>query len=228
MPDSRHRSAMPDTETWTAPEPVEPPPQSPLDAEISAMTGESWQEVDLREQDLRLPEAEWKPRVEKQSPELHQRSVFLAALRRTGSRLIAKRAACATIGDVARWEKDDGFLQAYAAALHDTGELAIARAVQLGIEGTLEPVFQGGVCVGHKRKFSEKVLLKLLEGFASERFGKKSVGSTTNNLNVTMTPEQCAEVVRRLSPRRESDIEVPAKVITSDNAAHAKLGNAGK
>lgn len=200
---------MPDTEETWAPTETSIPKQSPLDAELSAIGAENWSTFNPEDLALVLVLPEEEQSKEVPASEIHRRAIYLSALRRSGSRLVARRAAGATKTDMLRWASDLRFRDAEVDALRDTGELVIARAVQLGVEGTLEPIFQGGVCVGHKRKFSEKILIKLLEGFAKGRFGKEFASKvTTNNTVITTSPEAIAEIVRRLGPRRvEHDIE---------------------
>jgi hypothetical protein len=82
------------------------------------------------------------------------------------------------------------------------------------VEGGVEPVFQGGMQIGFKRKFSDAMRAKLLEGLLPETFDRRALQRPAANINIKFSAAQIAAVVRRLSPTRQRDvIEVPVETL---------------
>jgi hypothetical protein len=118
-----------------------------------------------------------------------------------------------------RREKDD---PAYKAAFDEAWELGREglqdRAVKRATLGWDEPVFQGGMLVGYKHKVSDSVLLRTLETFYPETWGKRKMEhehSGSLKLGVGSLSDEELEsriaageqLIARLSKRDGGDVE---------------------
>jgi hypothetical protein len=59
-----------------------------------------------------------------------------------------------------------------------------AEAYRRAVDGWLEPVFQKGECVGHRRRYSDALLAKVLEAEKPEKYRKNHDGPQGNQVNV--------------------------------------------
>ena len=67
-------------------------------------------------------------------------------------------------------DADPQFKELWEEALEVAVELLEAQARSLAIKGVDEPVFQNGILVGHKRRYSEKMLEILLKAHRPEKY----------------------------------------------------------
>ena len=129
---------------------------------------------------------------------------YLAALRLKGNVSLACRAARVSAMTISRTRDENEFFSSLCEdALKFNDDLVEGRAYQLGVEGYLEPVFQGGICVGQKRVFSERLLEIMLKSRKPNKFdtGKKLNITTSGGASAPMMEvAQVAELVRNLSP----------------------------
>src|SRR5579862_6222139 len=90
--------------------------------------------------------------------------VFLATYARTGSVQVAAQHAGVTRQAVHYHRKRDPiFAEAYNLAREEIHESLIMEAHRRAVIGVTEPVFYRGVKIGEKQKFSDRLLLFLLE-----------------------------------------------------------------
>ena len=68
------------------------------------------------------------------------------------------------------WMKSARYVECFAAAQSQTAIALEEEARRRAINGVLEPVFQQGELVGHKRRFSDSLLAMLLEANNPEKF----------------------------------------------------------
>lgn len=129
---------------------------------------------------------------------------YLAALRIKGNVTLACRAARVSATIINRYRGEDEFFNSLCEeSLKFNDDLVEGRAYQLGVEGYMEPVFQGGICVGQKRIFSERMLEIMLKSRKPNKFdtGKKLNITTSGGASAPMMEvAQVAELVRNLSP----------------------------
>jgi hypothetical protein len=129
---------------------------------------------------------------------------YLAALRIKGNVTLASRAARVSARTVERYRLENEFFSSLCEdALKFNDDIVEGRAYQLGVEGILEPVFQGGICVGQKRVFSERMIEIMLKSRKPNKFdtGKKLNITTSGGFSAPMMEvAQVAELVRNLSP----------------------------
>lgn len=89
---------------------------------------------------------------------------FLSSLRRWGNVWVACAAAkIARSAVYARRERDPIFKAEWDEALEESTDRLEFEARRRAFKGTLKPVFQKGVKVGHIREYSDALMLKLLE-----------------------------------------------------------------
>jgi len=77
------------------------------------------------------------------------------------------------------------------------------KAFKRAFKGTMRPVYQGGVCVGHVKEFSDKLAAMFLESFDPQRF-RQSSGGGSQSTNVAVVVNW--------------SFEAPAKVANRENA----------
>lgn len=103
-----------------------------------------------------------------------KKAAFLAAYAECGTVTQAARAA-----DIDRcthydWMKSDTDYAALFGLAHKAAcDTLESEARRRAIEGWEEPVFQNGECVGHKRRFSDALLIFLMKGNNPTKFGDK-------------------------------------------------------
>jgi len=87
------------------------------------------------------------------------------------------------------WMKED---ESYAKAFTDAEELAgdilEAEAMRRANDGVLEPIYQGGILVGHKRNYSDYLMKQLLEGTKPDKYKKRfeQIGKTDITIRVAV------------------------------------------
>lgn len=103
-------------------------------------------------------------------------------LAETGTISAACRAAGVDRTSHYRWLETD---PEYAAAIRDAEQQFIhkleAEMYRRGVEGVDEPVYDGGKLVGHKRKYSDTLLIFALKGAAPAKYKDNPANLTVNN-----------------------------------------------
>jgi hypothetical protein len=129
---------------------------------------------------------------------------LIAALRVKGNIGLACRAAGVSPRTYAKYrESCPEFKELCDDALTFNDDLVESRAYQLGVEGYFEPVFQGGLMVGRKRVFSERLLEIMLKARRPEKFSpdkKLTLQLPPGTGKSSIPTDQVAELVRQLSP----------------------------
>lgn len=114
------------------------------------------------------------------------RPKFLAALALSRSPVVGCKAAHVSYKTMQRHRAEDPAFesQCLAAEEHAT-QLLRDRAFSLALEGTLEPVFWQGICVGHIRKHDGKLLVEVLRAHSPTLYRSPATAkvSLTTNFN---------------------------------------------
>lgn len=137
-----------------------------------------------------------------------QQRMFLEAYAELGHIGKAAELAGCTRHAVKYWRNND---EAFATAFDEAGEEAIdaleAEARRRAVDGTEEPVFQKGELVGHVRKYSDVLLMFLLNGNRPEKYKRNQ----PQRLEV-VTVDAVDQEIRRLTAelaRAESGAAAP-------------------
>lgn len=125
---------------------------------------------------------------------------YLAAMRVLPSVGCAMRAARVRFANLRKWRESARFRELEAEGVEIGRGVLFEAAWNAAVIGVLEPVYQGGVMVGKKRKWQPRILELLLKGMLPELFDRKALAGSRPKVTIHATPEQIAEVVRRLSP----------------------------
>jgi len=80
------------------------------------------------------------------------------------------------------------------------------RAFKRAFKGTMRPVYQGGVCVGHVKEFSDKLAAMFLESFDPQRFRQSSGGGGSGQTNVAVVVNWSFEAPAKSANRAVTDI----------------------
>ncbi len=116
---------------------------------------------------VRAPDGIWKP-------------AFLEALARSGKVTASARSAgvdASTVYEARR--HDPAFEAAFEEARAVAGFRLLDEALRRGVTGYLEPVYQRGEKVGSIRRYSDALLIRLLEANYPERFRRALLGLPT-------------------------------------------------
>jgi hypothetical protein len=129
-----------------------------------------------------------------------------------------KAAACAEIGVSTGWLKgwirDDPKVEAAIEDAVDTGTMALESAmIKRAVEGVKEPVFYKENKVGHRRKYSDALLIKLVEARKPDQYGKKSDVNVNVNIRQLSDNELDAKIEMLLS---RTALPAPAQVIEGE------------
>lgn len=103
-----------------------------------------------------------------------KKQAFILALAMTGSRSRACQAV--DIGRIRVWEwmrEDPLFVEAFKRAWEVASDLMEDEMIRRGVEGVLEPVFQGGKLVGSIRRHSDVLLMFALKANKPEKYADK-------------------------------------------------------
>lgn len=150
---------------------------------------------------------------------------FIAALRLKGNKSLALRAAKISYPILKKAREADVAFDALCEhAMEFNDDMVEGRAYQLGVEGYMEPVFQGGMCVGYKRVFSERLLEIMLKARKPGKFDtakKLNISTSGGNTTPVMAVADVAELVRGLAPTlaagvlasRQKTLEAQVEVI---------------
>jgi hypothetical protein len=77
---------------------------------------------------------------------------------------------------------DDEFAEAWEDAIDEAVDALEGEAHRRAVEGTLEPVYQGGKQVGEIRKYSDTLLIFLLKAHRPEKFREIDIGKLAEAL----------------------------------------------
>lgn len=103
-----------------------------------------------------------------------KRSAFLAAYAECGVVSRAAKAAGVERSKHYGWLKSDpAYLAAFEEAHAHAVELLESEARRRAIEGWEEPVFHEGAVCGHKRKYSDTLLIFMLKGALPEKYRER-------------------------------------------------------
>jgi hypothetical protein len=104
---------------------------------------------------------------------LARQRAFLAVYRKTACISIASWAAKIGRRRHYHWlERDPDYVQAFKEASQWAFDELRDEAVRRGVEGWLEPVYYKGRKIGAKRRYSDKLLMCLLELADPEKYGQ--------------------------------------------------------
>jgi hypothetical protein len=107
---------------------------------------------------------------------------FLATVALTRSLMIGCKAARVSINTVKRHRAADPQFDAQViAAQEHAEEMLHDRCFGQALEGVLEPITWQGICVGHIRKFPERLQIEMLRAYHSDRFKTPGTGKMTLN-----------------------------------------------
>lgn len=132
---------------------------------------------------------------------------FLSALADSGNIRQSCEAANVSrtyIYDVRR--ADPAFAQAWDEAIDDACDLIIAEAHRRAVRGVKVPVYQGGKLVGHKREYSDTLLMFLLKAWKPEVYRDPVPGQVREPEPPAMNPE-VAEAARRAAVEKALEME---------------------
>jgi hypothetical protein len=140
-----------------------------------------------------------------------KKAVFLDMVVKTGGN-VTKAAKAVGLAPKSLYEhrnKNDAFRSAWDEAVKQGADLLIEEAMRRAVKGVLDPVYQGGFCVGHKRQYSDSLLMFLIKGRRPEF--KDSANIAINNhteTNVTLTVEErVKQRVNNLKERLGFDLQ---------------------
>jgi len=144
---------------------------------------------------------------------------FLTAFRVCPSGPVAARRAGVSISAVNDWRgSSDAFKLAYADAFEAARGALFSSMWVSATEGDVKAVYQGGIRVGYERKFSDRMRELLAKAVMPEMFARKELAGASQTVNIKATPEQIAEVVRRLSPTaRKVQEPIEAQAVKDHN-----------
>jgi hypothetical protein len=110
------------------------------------------------------------PRV----PKRRRQALFLQHLAAGHPVAEAARLAGVSRNAVYEWRKlSEAFSRQWEAAYAEGGDMVEAEARRRGVEGWLEPVYQGGEQVGSIRRYSDRLLALVLRGRKPDQFGDR-------------------------------------------------------
>ena len=120
---------------------------------------------------------------------------FLRVLERLGS-VTSAAAYCGVSRDTIykRTAKDPGFKESVEIARSKFTSTLEEAAIARGVEGVDEPIFnKHGELIGHKKKYSDVLLGKLLAAADPERYGNNSRNETTIKQDITVNAGESAK-----------------------------------
>jgi hypothetical protein len=118
----------------------------------------------------------------------HKKRAFLAAYAETGNVTKAAQAADIDRSTHYGWLKDDkDYAEAFKHADEEAGDTLEAEARRRAVEGIEEPVFHQGMVVGTIRKYSDTLLIYLLNGSKPEKYKQRVHSDVTAKVDATVT-----------------------------------------
>ena len=136
----------------------------------------------------------------------YKKGKFLEAFARTG--MIGKSAVLAGVNrkTTYRWRRDDQtFSKAFEEAKEEVLESFEAEARRRAIEGTDEPVYQGGKLAGTIRRFSDVLLIFMLKSLKPEKYRDSydHFSNTPNASDAEGARERLQKKLERLAARSQ-------------------------
>lgn len=194
-PDDREeiQPAAPPQAGWMAQALAEMEHRDPATTESASADNVEEEMVVGRRQHCRLPIGAPVPAI---SPAAHR---YLVSLRMCPSPWMAAQRAGVRTNQLSVWRDSEEFRRLEAEAGMECGHALLAAAYQRATYGVIKPVFQMGTCVGYVREYSDKLAEVLLKGLLPKMFRPEPQEQIRERV-LLGTPEQVAEVVRRLSP----------------------------
>ncbi len=114
------------------------------------------------------------PKNELVAAKERRQDAFLAAFSELGTIAAAAKASKMNRRNHFKWlEKDENYRKNFAEAQAIAGDKLEEVARKRATEGWLEPVFYEGEVVGHKPKYSDTLMAKLLDGALPEKYKQR-------------------------------------------------------
>lgn len=133
-----------------------------------------------------------KGRAYKLTPQVIKK--FLKRLEKTGN--VGSAAAFVGVSRDAIYKRmsvDEGFAEHVERAKGRFLDMIEQAAVERAIDGTNEPVYHQGKLVGYKKKYSDKMLDKLMTAADKERYGQHTTNHTTIDQNINVNSQESAK-----------------------------------
>lgn len=100
-----------------------------------------------------------------------KKTAFLLALAQLGNRSRACKVVGVSTVTVWCWRRDDEvFAERFKDAMEVAADLMEDEVFRRGVEGVVEPVFQGGHLVGGIRRYSDNLLMFAMKGARPEKY----------------------------------------------------------
>lgn len=127
---------------------------------------------------------------------------FLASYAESGNVRLAAGLAEVHRSSHYKWLADDAYRAAFEQAQRESSQVLEEEARRRAAEGWEEPIFQNGKLVGHKRRYSDALLIFLLKGNNPGKFGDRVEQTHRGNAVVTL-PNNTRELVKEALKNRE-------------------------
>jgi hypothetical protein len=158
-----------------------------------------------------------------------KKAAFLAAYAQTSC--ITESANIAGVARQTHYDwmaNDPAYPQLFENARQEANDALQREARRRAIEGWDEPVYQQGVCVGHKRRYSDTCLMALLNANVPEKF-RSRVEHTGANGGPMQVASQVAVVgqedIRRLMMSDPEFVELREQRLLQANGHHKLNGH---
>jgi hypothetical protein len=139
----------------------------------------------------------------KDKPRTSKKLAFLITYGKCGNMAQACREVGISYCSLSTWRKKDiKFANAMQRALSVYVCRLEEEAHRRGVDGVDEPIFHKGVVVGFKTRYSDLLLIKLLEAYAPEKYRERSIDideETLDTIAQAIAPRIGAEVERARS-----------------------------
>ena len=115
---------------------------------------------------------------------------FLKSLAESGHVTDSARAARVSRTTVFVWRRDDEqFAADYAQAIGESEIVLESEATRRAVEGVDEPIYQSGMLVGYKRRYSDLLLIFLLKATNPQKYRDNATGDEEDPIHVKITRE---------------------------------------
>jgi hypothetical protein len=116
-----------------------------------------------------------------------RQELFLKSLRASRTIEGAVETSGVTRSQHRNWlDKDEAYQDKYNETIEEISESLEREAIRRAVDGWDEPVYQGGILVGVKRKFSDSLLIFMLKGVRQEKYRETSQEVTGNVPNINI------------------------------------------
>lgn len=169
-----------------------------------------------------------------------KKAAFLAAYARCG--IVSRACRAAEVGRTTHYEwvkTDPEYKAALENARHEAIEVLEAEAIRRAKKGWLEPVFHEGVVCGHKRKFSDTLLIFMLKGAAPEKYRERveatvsgsmehsgAIAHNVNGLDVLLGEPEYVNYLRQRTRIEDCDAGAICQIRESGNGQAMANGKA--